>query len=70
MKILVAQAAIEKRIFLIRNHRVMLDRDLAGLYGVTTGNLNKSVKRSIERFPEDFLSGRVNHPNGRYCFHA
>jgi len=33
----------------------MLDRDLAILYGVTTGNLNKAVKRNIERFPEDFM---------------
>lgn len=34
---------------------VMLDRDLASLYGVTTGNLNKAVKRNIERFPERFM---------------
>lgn len=33
----------------------MLDRDLAELYGVTTGNLNKAVKRNIERFPDDFM---------------
>ena len=33
----------------------MFDRDLAALYGVTTGNLNKAVKRNIERFPEDFM---------------
>jgi hypothetical protein len=35
--------------------KVMLDRDLAELYGVTTGNLNKAVKRNIERFPDDFM---------------
>lgn len=46
---------IEKRIFLIRGHKVMLDSDLAGLYGVTTFNLNKSVKRNLDRFPGDFL---------------
>ena len=39
----------------IRGQRVMLDRDLAELYGVTTGNLNKAVKRNIERFPERFM---------------
>ena len=33
----------------------MLDRDLAGLYGVATGNLNKAVSRNIERSPEDFM---------------
>ena len=38
-----------------RGKRVMLDRDLANLYGVTTGNLNKAVTRNIERFPEDFM---------------
>ena len=33
----------------------MLDRDLTSLYGITTGNLNKAVRRNIERFPEDFM---------------
>ncbi|MFZ5801521.1 MAG: ORF6N domain-containing protein [Candidatus Omnitrophota bacterium] len=46
---------IEKTIFLIRGQKVMLDRDLAALYGVTTGALNQAVKRNRERFPEDFL---------------
>ena len=42
-------------IFLIRGQRVMLDRDLAGLYSVETRVLNQSVSRNIERFPEDFM---------------
>ena len=46
---------IEKRIFLVRNHRVMLANDLAPLYGVTTFNLNKAVKRNRRRFPADFM---------------
>lgn len=46
---------IERRIHLIRGHRVMLDSDLAELYGVTTGNLNKAVSRNLVRFPEDFM---------------
>ena len=46
---------IESKIFTIRNQSVMLDRDLAELYGVTTGNLNKAVKRNSERFPNDFM---------------
>lgn len=46
---------IEQVILLLRGQRVMLDRDLAALYGVTTGNLNKAVQRNIERFPADFM---------------
>lgn len=42
-------------IYLIRGHKVMLGSDLAALYGIATGNLNKAVKRNIERFPEDFM---------------
>jgi hypothetical protein len=45
---------IEERIFTIRGLQVMLDSDLAELYGVTTGRFNEQVKRNIERFPEDF----------------
>jgi hypothetical protein len=40
---------------LIRGQRVMLDRDLAALYGVATGNLNKAVQRNLEWFPADFM---------------
>ncbi len=40
---------------MIRDKRVMLDKDLAELYGVTTGNLNKAVKRNYARFPDDFM---------------
>jgi hypothetical protein len=43
------------KIYLIRGNKVMLDKDLSELYGVTTGNLNKSVKRNIARFPDDFM---------------
>ncbi len=46
---------IEKRIYFVRGHRVMLDSDLAPLYGVTTFNLNKAVKRNRGRFPPDFM---------------
>ena len=45
---------IEQRIFLIRGHKVMIDSDLASLYDVPTGALNRAVKRNIDRFPEDF----------------
>ncbi|MFA6316321.1 MAG: ORF6N domain-containing protein [Elusimicrobiota bacterium] len=46
---------IEKRIFIIRGVKVMLDRDLAGLYGVPTMALNQAVKRNRHRFPKDFM---------------
>jgi hypothetical protein len=46
---------IQGKIYLIRDKKVMLDEDLAELYGVTTGNLNKAVKRNIGRFPDDFM---------------
>ncbi|MEK6538794.1 MAG: ORF6N domain-containing protein [Nitrospirota bacterium] len=52
---LIPAERIAEKIFLIRGKKVMFDRDLAALYGVTTGNLNKAVKRNIERFPEDFM---------------
>ena len=45
---------IEKSILLIRGHKVMLDSDLAEMYGVTTAALNQAVKRNIGRFPGDF----------------
>src|SRR5438067_4756583 len=46
---------IQRAIYLIRGEKVMLDRELAALYGVTTGNLNKAVKRNQDRFPADFM---------------
>lgn len=46
---------ITNKIYLVRNKKVMLDQDLAELYAVTTGNLNKAVHRNIFRFPEDFM---------------
>ena len=52
---IVPQETIENRIHVLRGKKVMLDRDLTALYGVTTGNLNKAVKRNIDRFPEDFM---------------
>ena len=54
-KTLVPLEMIEGRILLIRGQKVMLDRDLAMLYGVETRALNQAVRRNIERFPEDFI---------------
>jgi len=47
--------AIERRIYLVRGERVMLDADLAALYGVETGYLNLAVRRNLVRFPADFM---------------
>ncbi len=55
MKALVPVEIIEKKILLIRGEKVMLDADLAELYEVETFNLNKAVKRNIDRFPQDFM---------------
>ncbi|WP_306541173.1 ORF6N domain-containing protein [Dysgonomonas sp.] len=46
---------IQNRIYEIRGYKVILDKDLAELYEVTTSNLNKAVKRNLDRFPEDFM---------------
>jgi hypothetical protein len=43
------------KIYLIRNHKVMLDEDLAEMYGVETRRLNEQVKRNMDRFPSDFM---------------
>ncbi|MFC1582323.1 ORF6N domain-containing protein [Planctomycetota bacterium] len=46
---------IEQKIFYVRGQRVMFDRDLADLYGIQTGALNRAVSRNKNRFPEDFM---------------
>lgn len=50
-----APARIESLIYTIRGLRVMLDSDLAKIYGVTTGALNQALKRNLARFPDDFI---------------
>jgi len=52
---IVPREIIEQKIYLIRGQKVMLDSDLARLYEVTTFNLNKAVKRNLDRFPQDFM---------------
>ncbi|MGH9340803.1 MAG: ORF6N domain-containing protein [Acidobacteriota bacterium] len=60
--------AIERRIYLIRGQKVMLDSDLAELYGVETFNLNKAVKRNIDRFPGDFMFQLTSEEAARLRF--
>lgn len=55
IKSVIPEERIENKIFLIRGKKVMLDKDLATLYGVRTGNFNKSVQRNKNRFPDDFM---------------
>lgn len=55
MKELVPQEAIERRIYLIRGQKVMIDSELAELYGVTTRNLKRQVRRNVKRFPSEFM---------------
>ena len=54
-KVSLSIETIRENIYIIRGQKVMLDRDLAMLYGVATGTLNQAVKRNIRRFPEDFM---------------
>ncbi|MGB2928294.1 MAG: ORF6N domain-containing protein, partial [Desulfobacterales bacterium] len=54
-KLLVPVERVEKTILLVRGQKVILDADLAKLYGVTTKRLNQQVKRNSDRFPEDFM---------------
>lgn len=55
MKDLIVQEIIEQKIYLVRSQKVMLDRDLAVLYEITTGNFNKAVSRNLDRFPNNFM---------------
>ncbi|MBI4368089.1 MAG: ORF6N domain-containing protein [Candidatus Omnitrophica bacterium] len=55
MKYVISKEAIEEKIFSVRGHKVMVDRDLAALYDVQTKYLNRQVKRNRERFPEEFM---------------
>ncbi len=63
---------IEKSILMIRGHRMMLDSDLAGLYGVETKELNRAVRRNLDRFPIDFMFqlNRREFDNLRFQFGA
>jgi len=69
MSDIIPQEIIENKIFFLRGKKVMLDKDLAVLYGVTTGNLNKSVKRNIDRFPEDFMFQLTKEEFKNLIFH-
>ena len=70
MSVLVPRERIEQTILVIRGHRVMLDADLAELYGVETKAFNRAVTRNTERFPDDFMFRltKKEHEDLRYHF--
>ncbi len=55
MQLMIPDEVVMSKIYLIRGQKVMIDRDLAEMYGVETRTLNQAVKRNMERFPEDFM---------------
>jgi len=55
MSEIVPQEVVENKIFLIRGHKVMIDRDLAELYGVETKYLNRQIRFNKDRFPKEFM---------------
>jgi hypothetical protein len=55
VEVSIPQEVLARKILLIRGQKVMLDRDLAMLYGVETRDLNKAVSRNVDRFPRDFM---------------
>lgn len=67
---LVSTEAITSRIYFVRGKKVILDSDLAGLYGVPTKRVNEQVRRNIERFPDDFMFRltKVEHDHLRSQF--
>ena len=54
-KELISSEVIEQRIFFLRGHKILIDKDLAELYGISTKVLVQAVKRNIDRFPNDFM---------------
>ncbi len=70
MKDLIPKESLINKILLIRSRKVMLDSDLAELYGVETKILNRAVRRNIERFPSDFMFqlNKEEYENLRFQF--
>ncbi|MCD4675765.1 MAG: ORF6N domain-containing protein, partial [Desulfobacula sp.] len=60
-KSLIPTEKIDRAILIIRGHKVMLDSDLAEIYGVKTSRLNEQVKRNKDRFPNDFMFQLTSH---------
>ncbi len=69
MNEIVPHKVIENKIFMIRGQKIMLDSDLAILYGVKTNILNKAVTRNIDRFPGDFMFRLSKAESANLKFH-
>jgi hypothetical protein len=69
MKAIIPIEIIERKILLLRGQKVMLDKDLAELYAVHTRDLNKAVRRNINRFPEDFMFQLTDEEFSNLMFH-
>jgi hypothetical protein len=54
-EVIISDEIVMSKILLIRGKKVMIDRDLAELYGITTKQMNQQVKRNLKRFPKDFM---------------
>ena len=65
----ISTTTITNKIFLLRGQKVLLDRDLVQLYGVTTFNLNKAVTRNLDRFPRDFMVRLTSKEFENLIFH-
>jgi hypothetical protein len=70
MSELVPTELIQGRILLLRGHRVIIDADLAALYGVSTKRLNEQIKRNPRKFPEDFLFLLTSEESARWSQNA
>ena len=67
---LIPKEAIEQKIFMLRGHKVMFDKDLAALYGVGTRDLNKAVTRNLDHFPGDFMFQLTPQEFENLMFHS
>ena len=66
MKELIPQEVIERKIFLVRGKKVIMDKDLSKLYGVKPIRLREQIKRNIKRFPEDFMVSQNAIPSRKH----
>ena len=66
----ITQVKIKESILILRGHRVLLNSDLATIYGVTTKYLNQQVRRNLDRFPQDFMFqlSEIEEDNLRFQF--
>lgn len=67
---IITDEVVISKIYIIRNTKIMLDKDLAELYDVSTGNLNKAVSRNKSRFPEDFMFQLYEEEFKNLIFHS